>query len=248
MRVSMGIIRNNFGVYHLRKKVPKKLEEAVALVTAAAKPRVAWLKKTLDTKDPKAARVRAVPVLMEFDRILAQAEALNAERPLRTSLSDKEIERIANYHYAAMLAEDDEMRRDGTGSEPVFQKVARQLAEAGVNFPTQFQIGEVPEYGLSEREWQKHAADLETYIGLAEHALARGNISAIREQMEELLFIFRLNLEPKCADFRKLGMAVLRKDVEALRSIERRHKGEPVETPKLPLVDAQPVSGGETIR
>ena len=41
MRVSMGIIRNNFGVYHLRKKVPKKLEEAVALVTAAAKPRVA---------------------------------------------------------------------------------------------------------------------------------------------------------------------------------------------------------------
>ena len=66
--------------------------------------------------------------------------------------------------------------------------------------------------------------------------------------MEELLFIFRLNLDPKSADFRKLGMAVLRKDVEALRAIERRQKGEPVETPKLPLVDAEPVSGGETIR
>ena len=36
MRVAMGIIRNQHGVFHLRKKVPKKLEEAVALVTGSA--------------------------------------------------------------------------------------------------------------------------------------------------------------------------------------------------------------------
>jgi len=76
MRISMGIVRNQHGVFHLRKKVPKKLEEAVALVTDTTKPRVAWLKKTLNTKDHKAAKVRAAPVLMEFDRILAKAEAL----------------------------------------------------------------------------------------------------------------------------------------------------------------------------
>jgi hypothetical protein len=73
----MGIIRNKYGAYHVRKKVPKKLEEAVALATGAEKPRIAWLKKTLSTKDLKAAKVRAVPVLMEFDRILARAEALS---------------------------------------------------------------------------------------------------------------------------------------------------------------------------
>jgi hypothetical protein len=148
----MGIIRNNYGVFHLRKKVPKKLEEAVAIVTGAAKPRVAWLKRTLSTKDRRAAKVRAVPVLMEFDRILAQAEALNIERPLRASLSEKEIERIAQYHFATVLAEDDEMRRDGTGSEPLFQSIARQLADAGVElFPL---LNPGPRGGFGEA-WSK---------------------------------------------------------------------------------------------
>ena len=78
-----------------------------------------------------------------------------------------------------------------------------------MEFDTPFEVGAGPQYGLSEREMQKRAADLETYTGLAEHALARGDISAIREQMEELLFIFRLNLDPKSVDFRKLGMACL---------------------------------------
>ena len=240
MRISMGIIRNKYGVYHVRKKVPKKLEEAVALATGTEKSRISWLKRTLSTKDLKTAKVRAVPVLMEFDRILAQAEALRTTRPLRTSLSEKEIERIAQYHFAAVLTEDDEMRRDGTGSEPLFQSVARQLADAGVEFETQFHIGASPEYGLSEREMLKRAADLETYIAIAEHALARGDVSAIREQMDELLFIFRINLDPKSVTFRQLGVAILREDVKALRTIERRHKGEPIETPKPPSVGADP--------
>ena len=79
--------------------------------------------------------------MMEFNRILAQAEALSAERPLRTSLTEKEIERIAQYHYASDLAEDDEMRRDGTGSEAVFQGIARQLVDAGVELRPSFMLG-----------------------------------------------------------------------------------------------------------
>jgi integrase len=43
-------------------------------------------------------------------------------------------------------------------------------------------------------------------------------------------------------------MAVLGKDVDALHAIERRHKGEPVETPKLPVVDSEQVSGSESIK
>jgi integrase len=247
MRISMGIIRNSHGVFHLRKKVPKKLEEAVAVVTGVSKLRVAWLKRTLSTKQHKAAKVRAVPILMEFDRILARAEALGASRPLRAGLSDKEVERIAQYHFAAVLAEDDEMRRDGTGSEPMFQSIARQLADGGIEFESEFHIGAVPEYGLSEREMLKRAADLEIYIAIAEHALARGDISAIREQMDELLHVFRINLDPKSVTFRQLGMALLKEDVKALGAIERRHKGEPIETPKLPSVGAETTSGGERI-
>jgi hypothetical protein len=41
--VSMSIIRNEHGVYNVRKKVPKKLEEATATVTGASKERVSGL-------------------------------------------------------------------------------------------------------------------------------------------------------------------------------------------------------------
>src|SRR5689334_13957585 len=96
MRVGMGLIKNEHGVWHVRKKVPKALEKATATVTGASKPRVSWLKETLRTKDQKEAKVRAKPVMMKFDRVLAQAEALLAERPLRSSLSEKEIKQIAD--------------------------------------------------------------------------------------------------------------------------------------------------------
>ncbi len=184
---------------------------------------------------------------MEFDRILAKAEALSAERPLRTSLSEKEIERIAQYHYATVLAEDEEMRREGTGTEPLFQDIARQLIDAGAELTTQFHVGAAPEYGLSEREMQKYSADLETYIGLAEHALARGDISSVREEIDELLNVFRINLDPKSLAFRQLGMAIPKEDVRAFRALEQQHKGAVVETPKLPSVGDESAAQGETI-
>jgi hypothetical protein len=67
MRVGMG---------HVRRKVPKALEQATATALGVPKARVSWLKETLGTKDEKQARVLAKPVMMKFDRVLAQAEAL----------------------------------------------------------------------------------------------------------------------------------------------------------------------------
>jgi len=75
VRVGMGPIKNEHGVYHVRKKVPKALEEATATVMGASKTRVSWLKETLGTKDEKQAKIRAKPVMMKFDGILAKAEA-----------------------------------------------------------------------------------------------------------------------------------------------------------------------------
>jgi TfoX/Sxy family transcriptional regulator of competence genes len=59
MRVGMGLIKNEHGVYHVRRKVPKSLEAATATVMDAPKERVSWLKETLRTKDEKHARVLA---------------------------------------------------------------------------------------------------------------------------------------------------------------------------------------------
>src|SRR4051794_8723491 len=100
MRVSMSIIRNEHGVWCVRKKVPKRLEEATATVRGSSKGRVSWLQRSLKTKDKHEAKRLAPPVLIEFDRLLAEAEALLAERPLRSSLDRREIERIADFFYA----------------------------------------------------------------------------------------------------------------------------------------------------
>ena len=44
VRVGMGLIKNEHGGYHVRRKVPKHLEEATATVMGVPKPRVSWLK------------------------------------------------------------------------------------------------------------------------------------------------------------------------------------------------------------
>jgi hypothetical protein len=204
----MSIIKNEHGVFHVRKKVPKRLEAAAAQATGASKPRLAWLKQSLKTKDPKEAKRLAPPVLMKFDRILANAEALLAEQPRRTSLDKREIDRIADYFYAHQLAADEEERREG-GSEALFQDVARQLDEAGVEYLPQFPKEPPPQFGLSLREMYKIEETLQSMLPVAKDALARGDISSLQWDITELLKVFRINLDHNSASYRELGIAVL---------------------------------------
>jgi integrase len=187
----------------------------------------------------------APPVLMEFDRVLAEAEALLVETPLRTTLDRREIERIAAFFYANELAADDEYRREG-GSEALFQDIAKQLSDAGVEVKTPYSIGTPPPFGLSDREMHKKNESIETVLPAAQQALARGDISIMRWEVDELLKLFRINLDPKSAAYRELGMEVLRSFVKALQAVERRQKGEVVDTPPQlgPLETVAPSGGG----
>jgi hypothetical protein len=82
-----------------------------------------------------------------------------------------------------MLEEDEEIRRDGTGSEEVFQDVALQLREAGISFSTPFPTtAKRPSFGLSDREMLKVREDNDGVLPAAKEALARGDISFVREQ------------------------------------------------------------------
>jgi hypothetical protein len=159
MRVGMGLIKNEYGVYHVRRKVPKALEAAAARVIGAPKERVSWLKETLGTKDEKRAKVLAKPVMMKFDRILAQAEALLVEHPVRTELTEAEIKHIADYFYAHELGADQELREEGVGSDPIFADVHRQLTAAGIEFKTPFDVPEQTGSGLSDRMMHKVEED-----------------------------------------------------------------------------------------
>ena len=151
MRALMGLVKNEYGTYQAQKRVPERLQEAVARVLGIAAPRRVFLKKSLGTKDLKAANVAAKHVLADFDRTLAKAEALLTERPVIALLSDAQIKRMAEHHYATMLSADEDERREGTGSEQLFQDIAAQIKQAGMEVRTPFEVGALPEAGLSER-------------------------------------------------------------------------------------------------
>jgi hypothetical protein len=229
----MGLIKNEHGVYHVRRKVPKALEEATAIVMGVPKTRVSWLKETLGTKDEKQAKIRAKPVMMKLDGILAKAEALLVEHPVRAELTEAEIKRIADYFYAYTLRGDEDLRADGVGDDPVFADIHRQLTEAGVEFESSFEVEKVGS-GLSDRMMHKIEESASVVLPLVRKALARGNIDFIRYELNELLQLFRINLDPACPDYRKLALAVMRAEVRALEDVLARNRGEPIESPKLP--------------
>jgi integrase len=229
----MGLIKNEHGVYHVRRKVPKGREEATARVMGVSKERVSWLKETLSTKDEKQAKVLAKPVMMKFDRILAQAEALLVEHPVRTELTEAEIKQIADYFYAHELGADEEQREGGVGSDPGFASIHQQLTEAGIEFETSFDVPEDTGSGLSDRMMRKIEEDVSIVLPAAKEALARGNVNFIRYELDALLQVFRINLDPACADYRKVALAVIKAEVRALEDVGARHRGEAIDSPKL---------------
>ena len=244
VRVGMGLIKNEHGVWCVRKKVPRQLEEAVARVQDASKSRQPWLKRSLRTKDEKRAKVLAKPVMMEFDRVLAQAEALLIEHPVRTSLADSEIKQISDYFFALQLHGDEELRTEGVGDDPLFADVHRQLTEAGVDFKSPFSVEKLGS-GLSDRMMHKISEGTSIVLPALKEALARGNVEFIRFEVNEMLQVFRINLDQSCPDYRRLALAMMRAEVRALEDIAARSQGEPIESPKIvePAATGAPVSG-----
>jgi integrase len=235
MRGFMGIIRNRYGVYEARKKVPKGLEAAVARVLANGKPRQSWLKRSLGTKNLREANVRAKPVLIEFDRTIGHARELLKEQPTRTSLSPVEIARMAEYHYATMLGIDAAARRDARQIAAKFQDDAVPSANT-------------PAHGLTDEEFARIGKDYRVGLKSAQAALARGNIDFVVGEVEELLEIFGIRLDPTTASYRSLATAVLTEHVKAVQAVLQRHAGEPVETPRQPETDGSTAPQGDTLR
>ena len=73
--------------------------------------------------------------------------------------------------------------------------------------------------------------DASTVVSAVRQALARGNVEFIRYELNELLQLFRINLDPRCPDYRKLALAVMRAEVRALENVLARNRGEPIESP-----------------
>jgi integrase len=236
MAVGMGLIKDRNGTWIVRRKVPPRLREPVARVLNVSKQQQVWLQKSTGTK-LKAEATRLAPAIMaEFAETLAKAEGLLAERPLRTTLTDQEIARLADWHYGIVLSTDEAFTTEGAAKEEeLVRGIAEQLTEGGIEYTAPIPLDPYgpPAFGLSNRQLIKRAEHLADWLPIMKAALARGDVSMVSESMTELLDRAHLNLDPGCAAYRKLGLAVLRADVRAWEAVERRAKGEPIETPLI---------------
>ena len=142
-----------------------------------------------------------------------------------------------------MLHIDDEETRKATGRDEAMRAIAKQLDEADIEKMAIPPSDHKPEYGLSDSEFRKRVADLEFMMPIMQAALARGDISKVDEHLDYLLNgQFGINLDRRSEAYRRLGLAVLRKNVAALEAIKRRAEGQPVETPPLSAITSSTTS------
>lgn len=247
MRAMMGLIKDRHGTYYAQKRVPDRLQQAVARVLKSSRSRQVFLKKSLGTKVLAEANRRAKPVLMEFDRALATAEALTAPKQrtvsLRAELNDTEIKRMAEYVYAKTLKWDERFRFGRDEWKRLEDEHDR--LQGTTPDPWVLPYDQLPPHGFSPAILAEQRALLADDLRDMREYLALGDIAAVEDHTIEALSAFGIDLDRKSSAYPKLGMEVLRAYVRALQDIEKRNAGEPVPTPQ---VSAPKVFASGTLR
>jgi integrase len=247
MRALMGLIKDRHGTYYAQQKVPERLQVAVARVLGGGKPKQAYLKKSLGTKDLRTANVRAKPVQMEFDRVLREAAALAApkiKQPLRSSLNAAEITRMAEALYGKLLADDEAFRFGGRAHVAKTVEWVRRNEDPSFKLP--YPLERLREHGWQPEQLARQREHMAHELETMREALALGDITAVEDDVALLLAEFDIELDRKSSSYRELGTQALRAYVRGLQAIEQRNAGEPVETPaftKSPIGAPQAVGG-----
>src|SRR5262245_12286803 len=236
MRAMPYLIENSAGVWCVQRKVPEKLQTAVARLLNSKKQTQKYLKKSLGTKDRREANRRAIHALADLDRTLREAEALTRQQPqkpkapLRT-INDTEIRRMAEYVYAKALAWDERTRY---GRDELKRMEAEHIQLRGGEALTwHTPYDELPPYGLTPDMLAENREQLALDIKDFREYLALGDISAVEEYVNDALDAFHFDLDRKSAAYSKLGMEVLRTYMRGLLALEQRAAGWPA--PPAPL-------------
>ena len=240
------LIQNSACVWCVQRKVPERLQAAVARILGSKKPTQVYLKKSLATKDRREATRRAPRALADIDRTLREAEAL-VKRPtpkaaLRANLSDTEIKRMAEYVYATTLAWDERTRY---GRDELKRMEAEHLRLEGrpLSGPWAFSYETLPEHGLSPAQLAQNREQLAEDLKDMRDYLALSDISAVEEQITDALDAFQIELDRRSGAYAKLGIEVLRAYVRALKAVEQRNAGDPVPTPAFHAATNAAASG-----
>jgi integrase len=203
MRAMPGLIQDRYGTYYVQRKVPDRLQEAVARVLNSGKSKQVFLKKSLGTKVLREANVAATHVLADFNRTLASAEALLKERPVVATLTDALIKRMAEWVYATTLKEDEALRFSG------------RLETTGQN-------GE-----------NVNADALWDIVQDCRQQFASGDVSFAEQRARNALAAFGITLDQSSTAFQNLCTESAKAFLKALDAIGHRYEGLVIETPRL---------------
>jgi hypothetical protein len=234
MRTMPYLIKNTAGTWCVQRKVPERLQAAVAAARKSGKARQVYIKVSLGTQDRREANHRAKHALADIDRELKAAEARvqpAAAPVLRTHLNDAEIKRMAEYVYAKALASDERFR---FGRDEFRRMEAQHIQlEGGSAEPWATPYDELPQHGLSPAILAENHQELVETLKDFRKYVALGDISAVEDHINEALDAFNIDVDQQSAAYSKLGIEVLRSYMRALQAIEKRDAGEPVPTPQL---------------
>ncbi len=104
----------------------------------------------------------------------------------------------------------------------MYASIHEQLTEAGVEFDARYNLQSLtlePGRGLSPRMMEKIREDTEFVLAATQDALARGDIKHIKYEVDELLEVFQINLDPSSKDYFKLARAIQVAFVKQLKAI-----------------------------
>jgi len=195
MRAMMGLIKDRHGTTTPRRRVPERLQEAVARVLNTDKSKQVFLKKSLGTKVLKAANVAATHVLADFDRTLASAEALLKERPVVSLVTEAQIN---EWLRATMPQSCKAMKKGGRkaqGQSQSFKALLNSsLRRAWTSVRRSRSVKRRKRVCLTARVFKREHA-LSESLPDANSALAKGDITHVRLDIDELLEAFQLNLD-----------------------------------------------------
>jgi hypothetical protein len=193
------LIKNSAGVWCVQRKVPEKLQAAVARVVGGKKQTQKYLKKSLGTKDRREANRRATHALADLDRTIRAAEALVKQRPeqpktpLRTILNDAEIKRMAEFVYANELARDEQYR--STGREQQKRRYAEAVRLQGPMDPPLIPDDQWPQFGVHRQVYEENKAELLDTLRVMRDAAATGDISAVQDHVLEAMWAFNVEVD-----------------------------------------------------
>lgn len=220
--------------YHFRRGVPDALRAAVGSLKGKPGP-ITEIKESLRTPDLAEAKRRAHRKALEIDALFKQAAGMS-QVEVRAELSDLEISKLADLWKHDVLEEDEEVRRDGDGSDAVYAAVKAQLvaegAEATHHHPDEIALP----HGLSNRVFAKQGEALAIVTPAHREALARGRTELVEFEVEDLLERNGLRVSNDSPSFRKLAFAVLKAQVEVDGLIAQRQAGEAIDTPPAPVI------------